>query len=163
MLASIDLLEIIGTFDVHQFTSLSNHKPLSCNLYTCFNTKNIDQCQLDPLPDKFLWSVDALENYEQNIHSRENLSKLDEYVKTDYTDINCAVNDFNSILYENAKKSAKLVKRIPFKNKKRITKRKPWFSDSCRELRLTVKNSEKLVNKFLCNTEYRKKYSFKSR
>ena len=73
------------------------------------------------------------------------------------------MEEFNSILYENAKKSAKLVKRLPLSKKKRV-KRKPLFSESCRDLYNTVKIYEKLVNKFPQNANYRKNfYSFRSK
>lgn len=50
-------------------------------------------------------------------------------------------------MYDNARKSAKLVKRLPLSKKKRVSL-KPWFSDSCKDLYNTVKSYERLVNKF---------------
>ena len=42
--------------------------------------------------------------------------------------------------------------------------RNPWFTESCRDLRNTVKHYEKLVNKYPQNTEYRHNfYSFRSK
>lgn len=50
------------------------------------------------------------------------------------------------------------------RTKKKGSNRNPWFTESCRDLRNTVKNYEKLVNKYPQNTEYRHKfYSFRSK
>ena len=71
---------------------------------------------------------------------------------------------FNSILQENAKNSAKFVKRFPNITRKKNHNKKHWFSESCKDLRVTVKNYEKLVNKFPEKDEYRKKlYSLRSK
>lgn len=43
-------------------------------------------------------------------------------------------------------------------------KEKPWFSQSCSDLRNTVKNYEKLVNKYPFNGEYREMfYTYKAK
>ena len=42
--------------------------------------------------------------------------------------------------------------------KLRRSTRKPWFSQSCTDLRNTVKSYEKLVNKYPQNGQYRKLY-----
>jgi hypothetical protein len=152
MLVSQELLDIIGNFDVHKFTSFSNHCIISCTLCTCFNSQIIYQCQLEPLPEKFPCFVDALDKYVQNIISPESRSKIDVFLNTAFEESDKAVEEFNSILYENARKCAKLVKRLPLSKKKRVN-RKPWFSDSCKDLYNTVKRYEKLVNKFPQNAD----------
>lgn len=53
MLVSNDLFNLIGLFEVHEFTSLSNHCIIYCTLLTNFFSSSIVQCQLDPLPNKF--------------------------------------------------------------------------------------------------------------
>ena len=166
MLVSTDLLDLVGYFDVHNFTSLSNHCIISCSLLLGFNTQNNSKCQLDPLPNKFIWNQEAINSYIQNSNSSESRNKFDTFLNSTFTDPNDAVNSLNSILQENAAKSAKLIKRVPiFKNKRKAKpKRKPWFGDSCQDLYNTVKNYEKLVNKNPENHEYRHKfYSFRSK
>ena len=55
------------------------------------------------------------------------------------------------------------VKKMPGKKKRKFYK-KPWYSNSCHDLRNTVKNYEKLLNKFPDNGFYRKSfYTFKSK
>jgi hypothetical protein len=112
MLVSQELLDIIGNFDVHKFTSFSNHCIISCTLCTCFNSQIIYQCQLEPLPEKFPCFVDALDKYVQNIISPESRSKIDVFLNTAFEESDKAVEEFNSILYENARKCAKLVKEM---------------------------------------------------
>lgn len=71
-------------------------------------------------------------------------------------------SEFNSILVEASLKSTKFIK-ISAKYKSKH-KRKPWFSDSCSELRNIVKGYERLVYKFPFNSSYRHAfYSFKAR
>ena len=62
------------------------------------------------------------------------------------------VGEVNSILIETANLSAKFVKRsnkqVHCRKLKKKSNKKSWFSESCEELRTSVKNYEKLVNKF---------------
>ena len=165
MLVSTDLLDFVGYFEVHDFTSLSNHCPISCSLMTGFTSQIINKCQLDPLPNKFIWNQEAVDLYVQNSNSIESKDKFKMFLQTNFTNSDEAVAEFNSILHNNALQSAKLVKKVPIiKLQKKNPKQKPWFSESCRELRNTVKNYEKLINKNPQNTEYRHKfYSFRSK
>ncbi|CAG2256217.1 unnamed protein product [Mytilus edulis] len=75
------------------------------------------------------------------------------------------VGEFNYILIETANMFTKFTKRgKPKRNKYNKTQKKPWFSESCEDLRISIKNYEKLVNKFPFNAEYRKSfYTFRSR
>ena len=165
MLVSQDLLNDVGYFEVNEFTSLSNHCALSCTLLTNVYTQRVNQCQLDPLPKKFIWSHDAIDLYINNINNTESKNKLNNFLQNDFTDIDNAVASFSTILYDNAIKSAKLVSNKPVSNSN--TKRqikKPWFSSSCRELCSSVKNYEKLINKCPHNADYRQKlYSLRSK
>lgn len=163
MLASQDLLDLICTFNVHKFTALSNHRLLSCDIHTCFNTQNTNQCKLDPLPDKFLWTENTIKEYTRNMNSSESRIKLDEFLKTDFKTSDDALNVFNSILHENAKKSAKICKHFPVSKNKRKNK-KPWYCESCKDLRKIVKKYEYQVDKHPQNDEFRKQfYSYRSK
>ncbi|CAG2232931.1 unnamed protein product [Mytilus edulis] len=166
MLVSKELLHIVGYFEVHDFTSLSNHCIISCSLLIGFiMPQNTPQYQLDPIPNKFIWTPEAINLYTLNSNSIESKNKFEQFLKSTFKDSESAVNSFNTILYENALKSAKLVKKVPVRNKNQNRlKRRPWYSESCRELGVTVKNYAKLVNKHPYNSEYRHKfYSFRSR
>ena len=127
--------------------------------------QNTPQYQLDPIPNKFIWTPEAINLYTLNSNSIESKNKFEQFLKSTFKDSESAVNSFNNILYENALKSAKLVKKVPVRNKNQNrSKRRPWYSESCRELGVTVKNYAKLVNKHPYNSEYRHKfYSFRSR
>ncbi|CAG2203393.1 unnamed protein product [Mytilus edulis] len=127
--------------------------------------QNTPQYQLDPIPNKFIWTPEAINLYTLNSNSIESKNKFEQFLKSTFKDSESPVNSFNTILYENALKSAKLVKKVPVRNKNQNRlKRRPWYSESCRELGVTVKNYAKLVNKHPYNSEYRHKfYSFRSR
>ena len=76
-------------------------------------------------------------------------------------DSDSMVNSFNSILLDNANISAKFIQKKPNTKVKIKSKRKPWFSESCIVCYITLKNYEKLVDKFPQNAQYRKSfYSF---
>jgi hypothetical protein len=82
-----------------------------------------------------------------------------------YGQIDCetAVKNLNSILCDTALKSTKFVKKRMGKRSSKQNK-KPWFSDSCHDLYITVKKYCSLVNKFPENDCYRKFfYSFRSK
>ena len=73
------------------------------------------------------------------------------------------VKNLNSILCDTALKSTKFVKKRMGKRSSKQNK-KPWFSDSCHDLYITVKKYCSLVNKFPENGSYRKAfYSFRSK
>lgn len=84
-----------------------------------FTSQNITQCQLDPLPNKFIWNEEAINLYVLNSNSNESKNKFDMFLQSNFTDANEAVKSFNSILHENALQSAKLVKKS-FNKKKGI-------------------------------------------
>lgn len=163
--ASIDLIRTISTFKVHELTPLSDHCPISCTLLTCFkNTeKYIHKPKLDPLPGKFIWNEEAINNYTTNIQSQSVKQKLNDFLIKDYKDCDEAVNTFNTILYDTAKSSAKFIRRNQINNVNKKYK-KPYYTDSCHDLKITVKKYCWLVNKHPENGAYRKEYySYKSK
>jgi hypothetical protein len=64
-------------------------------------------------------------------------------MRKDFDDSDSMVNSFNSILLDNANKSAKFIKKKTNIKYKIKSKRKPWFSESCFELHNSVKNYTK--------------------
>lgn len=153
-LVSTDLLQGVSRFTVNNLTELSDHSLIYCSLFTCFyDIKHKDQ--LDPLPGKFIWNKEAIENYKANLLSEKIKHKLQDFLINKNDNCELAVETFNSILQETATMSAKFVKSkiLPIKKKK-----KACFSDSCHELRNTVRSYLSLVNKYPYNGEYRKKY-----
>ena len=163
-LVNNELLQGICSFKVGDLTDLSDHCLLNCCLLTCFyNVPNNHRNNLDTLPGKFLWNTEAIENYKANLLSDPIKCKLQKFLTHNYSDSDLAVDNINSILHETASMSAKFVKgKSPSKKNKK--KKKEWFSDSCRDLRITVKSYLSLVNKFPNNETYRiKYYSFLSK
>ena len=152
----------VGLFQVLEFTSLSDHCPILCSIYACQPVLGNNATCLSPLPDKFIWSENAIQSFKENVICNHAQHRLESFMKSDFKDTNSMVEAFNNILVDIAKKSAKLVKDkyLNFRKKKK----KPWFTESCKELRNIVKNYEKLVNKFPFNASYRQCfYSFRAR
>ena len=161
-LVSNQLFQGIGSFEVNDLTDLSDHCLINCSLLTCFyNKKHRDN--LIPLPGKFIWDNVAIENFITNLKSEPIKHKLQDFLMDTTDNSDSVVEKLNSILHETAKMSAKFIKgKIP--NKKVKRKKKEWFSDSCRELRNTVKSYLSLINKYPNNDSYRiKYYSFLSK
>ena len=163
-IASLDLFKSVGNFQVHDFTPISDHCPISCSLFTCFKSSCINNCKskLDPLPGKFIWNEEAINNYTKNIQSPKVKQKINDFMISEQRDCETATTQLNTILYDTALSSAKFIKsRSKINNKK---PRKPWFSESCHDLRVTVVKYCWLVNKHPDNGTYRKAYySFRSK
>ena len=97
-------------FEVHNFSSLSDHCPISCSLLTTFFVSKTSSLKLESLPAKFVWNKESVDDtYTKQLTSKESQAKFKEFIETPFTDVNSAVDNFNSILFENAKKSAKLI------------------------------------------------------
>lgn len=64
------------------------------------------------------------------------------------------VTSFSNFIQDCAKLSAKFVMKTPLKSRRR--NRTPWFSESCTNVRNSVKQYEKLVNQYPFNSQYRK-------
>ena len=86
MLVSIELLDLLGYFEVNGFTSLSNHCAISCSLLMGFTSQNVTQCQLDLPPNKFIWNQEAINLYIQNSNSIESKNKFDVFLQSNFTD-----------------------------------------------------------------------------
>jgi hypothetical protein len=51
-----------------------------------FTSQNVTQCQLDPLPNKFIWNQEAINHYIQNSNSIESKNKFDVLLQSNFTD-----------------------------------------------------------------------------
>ena len=157
-LVNKDMLNTVGYFEVHNFTVFSNHCPISCALFTnFFHNLQESNYKLNPLPGKFLWTEEAVQTFSQNINSQHFGQRLANFMQTNFTHTEAITDSISSILVDCAKKSAKFFKKSP-NIKSRKFKKKPWFSNSCHDLKTSLRNYEKLVNKFPNNNEYRKSF-----
>ena len=74
---------------------------------------------------------------------------------TDFRDSNLITDSFNSVLQDCVKQSAKFINKVPTQ-KIRKSNTKPWLTQSCTDLRNTVKNPH--------NGQYRKLfYTYRSK
>ena len=69
-LTSEELLKLVGYFEVHDFTSLTNHRPISCGIFADTFFKYCNSHKLDPLPGKIIWTDDVITLYTENIQSQ---------------------------------------------------------------------------------------------
>ena len=95
---------------------------------------------LDPLPGKLIWDEEAISRYNTNIQNIQVKQKLEDFLSDGQTDCETAVKNLNSIVCDTALKSTKFVKKRMGKRSGKQSK-KPWFSDSCHDLYITVKNT----------------------
>ena len=104
-----------------------------------------------------------LSDTKKNMQSVEVKQKLQNFINHDYKDCSTAVEKLTSVLQDTALASAKFVKSLVPKRLNR-SKKKPWFSKSCHDLKNTVKKYCFLLNKYPDNGSYRKAfYSFRSK
>ncbi|CAG2234819.1 unnamed protein product [Mytilus edulis] len=163
-IVSNELFNSVGFFQVHEFTALSNHCPIVCGILSNIVKSCNFSSKLEDLPGKFIWSDEAIELYKTNIQSKNIKDKFNNFIQKDFGEVNEMVGEFNSILIETANMSTKFIKRgKPKRNKSNKTQKNHGFLNR-KDLRISVKNYEKLVNKFPFNAEYRKSfYTFRSR
>ncbi|CAC5378290.1 unnamed protein product [Mytilus coruscus] len=115
-LTSEELIDSIGYFVVHDFTSLSNHRPISCAIFANFSSVPCDLHKLDSLPGKFLWTDEAIASYTENMQSQMFKDKFANFIAKSFNDSDSITKSFNSILVDCAKQSAKLLIKSPYKN-----------------------------------------------
>ena len=150
--------------NVCDFTQFSDHCPINCAFFINFCRPYDNSLLLDPLPGKFIWINDALSPFNENMQSNTVKNKFTEFMNTSFEDCEAITNSFNSILIDCAKQSAKFVKKYPRKKNKSKVIKKPWFSQSCSELKNSVTSYLKLVNKSPESGHYRKMYyTYKSK
>ena len=69
---SAHMLCKIAKFQVHDFTSLSNHCPISCSVLSSLPGDAMGaQARLFPLPGKFLWNPVSIETYTEKVRTQE--------------------------------------------------------------------------------------------
>ncbi|CAC5402490.1 unnamed protein product [Mytilus coruscus] len=127
---SEELIDSIGYFVVHDFSSLSNHRSISCAMFANFSSVPCDLHKLDSLPGKFLWTDEAIASYTENMRSQMFKDKFANFIAKSFNDSDSITESFNLILLDCAKQSAKLINKKPIQKLRKST-RKPWFSHSC--------------------------------
>ena len=122
-----------------------------------------EKIKLDSLPGKFLWNADLIEAYSQNINHPDVRRRFQDFENQKFIDLDTSVAAFNKILLDVTRSSTKYVKNALNVKAKRKNN-KPWFNQSCKDLRNTLKKYEKLVRKNPSNRSYRHAfYTYKSR
>ena len=71
MLVSNELYSLIGYFEVHNFSSLSDHCPISCSLFTTFFVSKTSSLKLESLPAKFVWNKESVDTYTKQLTIKE--------------------------------------------------------------------------------------------
>ena len=95
------------------------------------------------LPGKFLWNADLIEAYSQNINHPDVRRRFQDFENQKFSDLDTSVAAFNKIILDVARSSTKYVKNaLNMKTKRKNNK--PWFNQSCKDLRNTLKNMKKL-------------------
>ena len=104
------------------------------------------QTHLDPLPGKFVWNTESLDTCTctEKIQSQGPRHKLHLFLKQEFDNCNKAVHAFSFLLCETASESKKIIKGHAQQRKPRA-KKKPWFSDSCKDLH-NVNWSKSMLN-----------------
>ncbi|CAC5377056.1 unnamed protein product [Mytilus coruscus] len=128
-LTSEELIDSIGYFVVQDFTSLSNHCPISCAMFANFSSVPCDLHKLDSLPGKFLWTDEAIASYTENMQGQMFKDKFANFIAKSFNDSDSITDSFNSILVDCAKQSAKFINKKPIQKLRKST-RKPWSENT---------------------------------
>ena len=148
-----NLLKSIRHFKAHDFSALSDHCPIVCSIMAAIaSTSFTENVKLDPLPRKYLWNADSIDAYSENVSSPDVRKRFQDFENQEFNDPDTAatalikiVSAFNKIVLDVARSSTKYVKNISnTKGRRKKTTHKPWFSQSCKSLRNTLKNTKRL-------------------
>ena len=162
-LVSESLLKSVIHFKVHDFTALSDHCPIVCSIKTAGESHIFtEKVKLDSLPGKFLWNTDSIESYSKNMSHPDIRKRFQDFENKEFTDTDASVEAFNNILLDVAKSSTKYIQNLNMKMKRK--KNKPWFNQSCKDMKNILKKYEKLVRKNPSDGAYRHAfYSYRSK
>ncbi|CAC5368664.1 unnamed protein product [Mytilus coruscus] len=97
-LTSEELIDSIGYFVVHDFTSLSNHRPISCAMFANFSSVPCDLHKLDSLPGKFLWTDEAIASYTENMQSQMFKDKFANFIAKSFNDSDSITESENTLV-----------------------------------------------------------------
>ena len=143
------LINIVSRLTVHppQFDSL--HSPISTHLDTKFQIKTLHEDSL-PSPPKFKWDASKSEVLSTLLEQRENILKFESLnVKISNTGnsegLETCVRELTNILFSNASKCLKLIKKRTFRRRKPNSK--PWYNRDCSSLKKRLNNLAKLLLK----------------
>ena len=97
-----------------------------------------EKIKLDSLPEQFLWNADSIDAYSQNINHPDVRRKFQDFENPKFSDLYTSVAAFNKIILDVARSLTKYVKNaLNIKAKRKNNK--PWFNQSCKDLRNTLK------------------------
>jgi hypothetical protein len=113
-------------------------------MLTSFFVHQNSNIELYPSIAKYLWNNDAVDKYIKNISSKDCQQKIQFFFKTEFSDCDLAVKSFNEILYNCANKSTKFIQKQMSAKPKKKTPKKPWSSESSRDLHISVKTIQNL-------------------
>ncbi len=154
-----DMIEYVKSFQVLQFSELSDHKPLSLELDMNIQEFDIDSDDilLSDVPGKYIFNDDSKIKYRNTLLHPETQEKINCFLDNSFSPtldgIDKAVDEFTNILKDSARKSARFVKP---KMRKEIPK--PWFDANCFEARKNFNFVKKLYDKYPHKREIRESY-----
>ncbi len=156
-LISKDIFSIVESFNVLPLTEFSDHRPLSLNLNTsniCDSPKDSEEFPITCAPGKYIFANGSKTKYIDALQDPLLHQKICDFNTKVYdTNVDSAVDDFNFILKEAAKKSARYIRP---KIRKRVTK--PWFDTDCFNARCDFLFRKKLYDKFPQNRSIRESF-----
>ena len=143
------LFNIVSRMTVHppQFGSI--HTPISTHLDTKFQVKTSCDDSLPP-PPRFKWDDSRAEAFLTLLNQENNLERLRIIELKSKGDLNIddledCTKELTSILFSNAAKCFKIVKKTRKRTSK--PKSKPWFNKNCVSMKKRLSNLSKLLKK----------------
>ena len=161
-ISSWELYDKIQSFTVGNFTTLSDHCPISCVIKCNIKLiKNKSICKNKRSLYKYIWNDDTKQNFLMELNSYNTKCKLNTFMNQEFVDVNSASVMFENIVKSVADVSLKKVKCRNFK------KNNFEFSNECKELKHNFKkfnlefkqdssNCDKRIRMLIARNKYRK-------
>jgi len=144
------LFNIVTRMEVHPPQFQSIHAPISAQLSTKFQIQTPDNELLPTIP-KIKWDEFRSGTYKKLLNQSINLERvkiLESKLTHDLLnkeDLEECTKELTNILYSNASKCFRIVKKL--RKRKIKVKNKPWFSKDCVSLKKRLTNISKLLQK----------------
>ena len=172
LISSYSLSYEILSMTVNDITLFSDHCLISLKLKISLDNdidrsfcEDLPSLKYTHLPDKFSWSDEAKDKYQEAFHSsdiQQKLINIDKQLKGGCMDVKYMIDEITDVIVLAGNKSLFRKSFKPTKSKiKKVNKK--WYDKDCRSLLKELKSVKNLFNRNISNDEVRIRYFRKFR
>lgn len=166
-ISSRSLSNTIFNMYVHDVSLFSDHCALTMKLKICRDNLIEDDMLFNetdkncvPLPDKFVWSEEAKQRYQETFHTQEIKSKISDIEKEaelQNVHVQSLIDKLTDVMLFAGNKA--LLRRSFKSKRKQICKvNKKWYDNDCRSVLRQVKSAKNAFNRNVFNSALRMQY-----